>query len=39
MKKRNMIKRALYSLLAGVLLVTSPGMPVQAEDLPYDTSN
>lgn len=39
MKKRNMIKRALYSLLAGVLLVTSPGMPVQAEDLPYDTYN
>ena len=39
MKKRNMIKRALYSLLAGVVLVTSPGMPVQAEDLPYDTYN
>lgn len=39
MKKRNMVKRAIYSLLAGVVLVTSLGTAVQAEDLPYDTYN
>ncbi len=39
MKKRNQIKRALTSLLAGVVLVTSLGMTAQAEELPYDTYN
>lgn len=39
MKKRNLVKRAIYSLLAGVVLITSLGTTAQAEDLPYDTYN
>ncbi len=39
MKKRNRIKKALTSLLAGVVLATSLGITAQAEDLPYDTYN
>lgn len=39
MKKRNQIKRALTSLLASAVLVTSLGMTAQAEELPYDTYN
>lgn len=39
MKKRNSIKRAFISLLAGVVLMTSLGMAVRAEDMPYDTYN
>lgn len=39
MKKRNSIKRAFTSLLVGVVLMTSLGMAVRAEDMPYDTYN
>lgn len=39
MKKRNLMRRAIYSLLAGVVLITSLGTTPRAEDLPYDTYN
>ena len=34
MKKRNLMRRAIYSLLAGVVLITSLGTTARAEDLP-----
>ncbi len=39
MKRKNQIKRACISLLAGVVLITSVGITAQAEELPYDTYN